>query len=100
MIGGFIVGNGLGSNGDGSSTVLVRALGPELTGFGIADALLDATLDLVDSNGNLVGSNDNWKDSQQTAIQATGLRPGRRSRASHFDHTYSGELDSDCARQK
>jgi len=76
MIGGFIVGDGLGSNGDGSSTVLVRALGPELTSFGIADALLDPTLDLLDGNGNLVGSNDNWKDSQQTAIQATGFAPG------------------------
>ena len=76
MIGGFIVGDGLGSNGDGSSTVLLRALGPELTSFGIADALLDPTLDLVDGNGNLVGSNDNWKDSQQAAIQGTGLAPG------------------------
>jgi hypothetical protein len=76
MIGGFIVGGGLGANGDGSSEVLVRALGPELTSFGIADAVLDPTLDLVDGNGNLVGSNDNWKDSQQAAIQATGLAPG------------------------
>jgi len=76
MIGGFIVGDGLGSNGDGSSTVLVRALGPELTSSGIADALLDPTLELVDGNGNLVDSNDNWKDSQQAAIQATGLAPG------------------------
>ena len=76
MIGGFIVGNGLGANGDGSSTVLVRVLGPELTSFGIADALFDPTLELVDGNGNTVGSNDNWKDSQQAAIQATGLAPG------------------------
>ena len=76
MIGGFIVGGGLGANGHGSSEVLVRALGPELASFGIADALLDSTLDLVDGNGNLVGSNDNWKDSQQAAIEATGLAPG------------------------
>jgi hypothetical protein len=76
MIGGIIVGDGLGTNGDGSSEVLVRALGPELTSFGIADAVLDPTLDLVDGNGNMVGSNDNWKDSQQAAIQATGLAPG------------------------
>jgi hypothetical protein len=75
MIGGFIVGDGFGINGDGSSKVLVRALGPELTSFGISDALLDPTLNLFDGNGNLVGSNDNWKDSQQTAIQATGLAP-------------------------
>ncbi len=76
MIGGFIVGDGLGTNGDGSSKVLVRALGPELTSFGVSDALLDPTLNLFDGNGNLVGSNDNWKDSQRTAIQATGLAPG------------------------
>ena len=76
MIGGFIVGGGLGTNRDGSSEVLVRALGPELTSFGIADALLDPILELHDGNGNLVGSNDNWKDSQQAAIQATGLAPG------------------------
>ena len=75
MIGGFIVGGGLGTNRDGSSEVLVRALGPELTSFGIADALLDPILELHDGNGNLVGSNDNWKDSQQAAIQATGLAP-------------------------
>ena len=76
MIGGFIVGAGLGANGDGSSKVLVRALGPELTSFGIADALQDPKLGLFDGNGNLLASNDNWKDSQQVAIQATGLAPG------------------------
>src|SRR5437899_5438350 len=50
-------------------TTLFRSL----TSFGIADALLDPILELHDGNGNLVGSNDNWKDSQQAAIQATGL---------------------------
>ena len=76
MIGGFIVGAGLGTNGDGSSEVLIRALGPELTGFGISDALQDPTMELHDGNGNLLLANDNWKDSQQAAIQATGLAPG------------------------
>jgi BNR repeat-like domain len=76
MIGGFVVGDGLGTNGDGSSEVVVRALGPELTSFGIADALQDPQLELYDSNGNLLMANDNWKESQQTAIQATGLAPG------------------------
>ena len=76
MIGGFIVGAGLGTNGDGSSEVLIRALGPELTSFGISDALQDPTMDLRDGNGNLLLANDNWKDSQQAAIQATGLAPG------------------------
>jgi len=76
MIGGFILGGGLGANGDGSSKVLVRALGPELTSFGIADALQDPKMDLFDGNGNLIASNDNWRASQQAAIQATGLAPG------------------------
>jgi hypothetical protein len=76
MIGGFAVGGGLGSNGDGSSEVLVRGIGPELTSFGIADALQDPQMELFDGNGNLLDSNDNWKDSQQAAIQATGLPPG------------------------
>jgi hypothetical protein len=76
MIGGFIVGAGLGANGDGSSEVLVRVLGPELTGLGVSDALQDPTMELRDANGNLLLANDNWKDSQQAAIQATGLAPG------------------------
>jgi len=76
MIGGFTVGGGLVINGDGSSKVLMRALGPELTSFGITDALQDPKMDLFDGNGNLLMSNDNWKDSQQASIQATGLAPG------------------------
>ena len=75
MIGGFIIGGGLGSDGDGSSKVLVRGIGPELTSFGIADALQDPQIELFDGNGNLLTSNDNWRDSQQAAIQATGLAP-------------------------
>jgi hypothetical protein len=76
MIGGFIIGGGLGSNRDGSSKVLVRGIGPELTSFGIGDALQDLQIDLFDGNGNLLASNGNWKDSQQAAIEATGLAPG------------------------
>lgn len=76
MIGGFVVGAGLGINGDGSSEVLVRVLGPELTIFGIPDALQDPQLQLYDGNGNLLIANDNWKELQQAAIQASGLAPG------------------------
>jgi hypothetical protein len=32
-------------------------------------------MELHDGNGNLLLANDNWKDSQQTAVQATGLAP-------------------------
>ena len=54
---------------------MVRALGPSLTAFGVTGALADPTLELHDGNGALVQSNDNWKDTQQTEIEATGLQP-------------------------
>ena len=76
MIGGFIVGSGLGTNGDGSSEVLIRALGPELTSFGFTEAPQDSKMELHDGNEALLLANDNWKDSQQAPIQATGLGPG------------------------
>lgn len=55
--------------------VLVRALGPSLADFGISRALADPALDLYDANGTLIASNDNWKDTQQAEIEATGLAP-------------------------
>ena len=55
--------------------MLIRGLGPTLSQFGVTNVLADPTLDLRDANGNLIGSNDNWKDTQQTQIQATGLAP-------------------------
>jgi hypothetical protein len=64
----------------GSTSVLVRGLGPTLSEFGIGSGsgfsvLSDPMVTLVDSNGNIVQSNNNWKDTQQAAIQATGLAP-------------------------
>jgi hypothetical protein len=75
MIGGFIVGGGLGAGATGSERVLVRAIGPSLSAFGIAGALANPTLELYNSNGVVLASNDNWKDSQRTAIEASGLQP-------------------------
>ncbi len=71
MIGGFILGGEAGE-----ANVLIRAIGPSLTQFGVADALADPTLALHDGNGALLSSNDNWKESQQSEIEATGLAPG------------------------
>ena len=68
MIGGFIL--------DGNSAqVIVRAIGPSLTNLGVAGALQDPRLELHDASGVLVASNDNWKDTQQTGIEATALAP-------------------------
>lgn len=55
--------------------VLVRALGPSLTDAGLRGALADPTVELFNSNGQLILSNDNWKDTQQSEIEATGLAP-------------------------
>ncbi len=72
MIGGLIL-----SGGSGERQILVRALGPTLAQapFNITGNLTDPTLMLVDANGTVVASNDNWKSSQQNEIQATGLAP-------------------------
>ena len=67
-IGGFII------TGGGKS-VIVRALGPSLTALGVPGALADPVLDLYDSTGTLIASNDNWRSSQQAEIQQTGLAP-------------------------
>jgi uncharacterized repeat protein (TIGR03803 family) len=67
LIGGFICGP--------NTTVVVRAIGPSLTQFGITNALADPTLELRDGNGVLVRSNNDWQDTQQAEIQNAGLAP-------------------------
>ena len=68
LVGGFIVG------ADGVHAI-VRAIGPSLTAFGVSGALQDPTLELHDGSGTLIAFDDNWKDSQQAEIEATGLAP-------------------------
>jgi len=69
-IGGFIIGNNIGA-----TKVIVRARGPSLPG--VNNTLADPTLELLDGNGVVIGSNDNWQDdaTQAAAITATGLAP-------------------------
>jgi len=52
--------------------VLVRAIGPSLP---VAGSLPDPILDLYNGNGALLGSNDNWRDTQEAEIMATNLPP-------------------------
>ena len=70
LIGGFIV----GGNALINNPVVVRAIGPSLSHFGIAHPLQDPTLELHNTSG-VVASNNNWKDTQQVSIQASGLAP-------------------------
>lgn len=68
LIGGFIVLNG-------ATNVLLRAIGPELTAFGISNALQDPTLELRNGNGVLIEANDDWKSDNQQGIIDTGAPP-------------------------
>ncbi|MEY2512178.1 MAG: hypothetical protein QOE26_2941 [Verrucomicrobiota bacterium] len=70
MIGGFIVG------GTEPAKVLVRAIGPTLTDFGVQGALADPTLELHDSNGMTI-ANDDWRETQESEIIATTIPPNK-----------------------
>ncbi|MFL6537631.1 MAG: matrixin family metalloprotease, partial [Chthoniobacterales bacterium] len=59
MIAGFQV------QGGSSKKVIVRALGPSLTQYGVQGALANPLLELHDSSGALVSSNDDWSSSSQ-----------------------------------
>jgi hypothetical protein len=50
-------------------------MGPTLTRFGVPNALQDPVLELHDSTGAVVISNDDWKIPQETDIAATGKAP-------------------------
>ena len=70
LIGGVIVG------GNMSKPVVVRALGPTLTQFGVTGVLQNPYLELRDGNGNLVEANNDWQQSPEAAtISADGKAP-------------------------
>jgi hypothetical protein len=72
MIGGFILGGG----GGGFAQVIVRGIGPSLTDFGVTDALADPFLELHDSEGTVIASNDNWMDDpNMQTVADRGLAP-------------------------
>jgi hypothetical protein len=78
IIGGFIV------QGTGSKSVIIRAIGPELTQYGITNALANPTLELHDGGGAVIATNDDWQttilggiigSSQVSDIQNSGHAP-------------------------
>jgi Tol biopolymer transport system component len=73
MIAGVIAGD----PGGGAAKVLVRAIGPSLSDAGVAGALQNPALELRDSNGTILASNDDWKANQRPEIEETGLPPAR-----------------------
>jgi sugar lactone lactonase YvrE len=71
LIAGFVV----GGTGPVGTKILVRALGPSLSSFGISNPLPDPVLELHDASGALIASNNDWHDSQANDITSTGLNP-------------------------
>jgi hypothetical protein len=85
LIAGFIVGD------VGSSTVVVRALGPSLAAYGVSGVLSDPTLTIYDSSGSVIASNDNWQDSTTAAlVQMNGLAPPDPSESALVLHLPAG----------
>ncbi len=68
-IGGFII------TGNAPKNVILRAIGPSLAAHGVQNPLADPVLSLYDQNNNLLATNDNWRDTQEAEIQATGIPP-------------------------
>src|SRR5436190_254507 len=67
LIGGFIV------TGPAPKRVVVRAIGPS---HPVAGTLADPGLELHNSSGALIASNDNWRSTQEAEIIATTIPPG------------------------
>jgi hypothetical protein len=68
MIAGFII------SGAVPKTMLIRARGPTLADFGVAHVMDDPVLRLY-SGQTVIAQNDNWRDTQEQLILATGLDP-------------------------
>ena len=69
MIAGFII------QGSATKHVIIRGLGPSLTLHGVVGAMQDPTLDLRDAGGAQLDFNDDFAETQEAEIAATGLTP-------------------------
>ena len=74
-IAGFVI------TGTAPKQILIRAVGPGLTGYGIAAPLSDPSLKLYDNTGAVIATNTGWANSAQIAaagdsVGAFKLNPG------------------------
>ena len=90
MIGGLII------TGNTPKNVLFRSTGPSLP---MPDRLADPILELHDSSGQMIASNDNWRDAANVQqIINTRHSTWQRSRISNFDEPRARRLHHDSAR--
>ncbi|MBL9212269.1 MAG: hypothetical protein JNL92_17550 [Opitutaceae bacterium] len=66
LIAGFTV------SGTGTMRLLIRAVGPKLTAFGVGDVLVDPKLEIYNGAGVKVTENDNWAASLAATFTAVG----------------------------
>lgn len=85
MIAGFII------SGDSPKTMLIRARGPTLADLGVPHVMQDPFLRLY-SGQTVIAQNDNWRDTQEQAIFATGLDPCQ-------PFQIGGTMPTDCSRE-
>jgi arylsulfate sulfotransferase len=70
LIGGFII------TGTQPKTLVLRALGPSLSAFGLSGVLSDPVLRVYNSSGTLIAANDDWQsDPNHSVVEANGLAP-------------------------
>jgi hypothetical protein len=85
MIAGIII-----EPSSGLTRIVARALGPSLAAAGISNPLPDPVLELHDSQGAVIASNDNWRDGQPDALAAVGLTPSNDKESAIFTRVASG----------
>ena len=95
-IGGFII------TGSAPKHVLLRAIGPSLTQFGVPNVLADPVLELHGPGAFVTITNDNWRDRprQEAAIVATGIAPTNNLEAAIDATLESRSVHRDRARQR
>jgi hypothetical protein len=70
LISGFIVGD------VNNATIVVRAIGPSLTAFGVSNPLADPMFTVYDANGAPIASNNDWQDGIYASdLSSNGLAP-------------------------
>ena len=79
LITGFVIG------GSTPKRVLLRAVGPTLSSFGVTGALANPRLQLFDATGKVIAENDDWSGADTTAamaqVGAFGLTAGTKDAA-------------------
>lgn len=83
LIGGFVIHRPQDFIDDFHKRVLIRALGPSLSAAGLpADGCLaDPYLEVRNSSGELIASNDDWRSDQAQEIIDSGAPPSNNSEA-------------------